>query len=992
MLTNARSLSPKILSLHTFFDEHKLDVALITESWLKDSKILNRDVIDLEFGSNRKIIYKNRPARKASARAVGGGVSIVYDKSRCSMRERKIVGNKFELVLAVGKIGKIKRPFAFFCMYLEPKMKAADLDELNELVCSEIVQLQASGDHLIFVGGDLNRKSIQRAIRDFPDIVQLNNEPTRGAHCLDVMFSNSSNATASMWPPLETELRIPSDHQCVLLKCSESQERNFTWVNKKVRKQTDKACRQFIDEIRGMDWNEVLPSSLPPDDLIAKFEDITGQMTDRLFPLVRVRCRSNEPEWITNGIRKLDHHKRRVYKREGKSTLWHTLQRKFDELLEESKEAYIDKQSQAGPKAYYRAIKHLSCNGKQSEWDVRDLFPGKTTKEAANETAAYFTRISDEFEALGPPRTVEVSQRSPLSLPEVERYMKLAKKPNSSVAGDILPRLMKMAHREMSVPARIIFNSVFNSGTWPARWKEETTVIIPKTQNPASLAECRNISCTAFLSKVLESVVLDDLRKELTPDDTQYGGLKQCSVNHLLTEMYESILAPLDEGNPAVIMGIDFEKAFNRLDHQECLKQLRELGASEASLGLVRSFLTGRTMRVKLGDTLSDNRCLSGGSPQGSILGCLLYCIATQQLGRNLMPGGPRRLPPAPTANDDPDRGNQAARQQAAEDEPSDAEPDAEDERGFGLLQLAVPGLREDNPLGVEVENGAWIAGDVPWGNGVTNLWDIVFFKYIDDTTTVEPVDKETAIRHLQASGPTEEVPAELTGAMLERLSQRAAEIGMIINAKKTQLVCVSADNGYKTGCTIRAGNEVIKAADAMKILGFTIGSSPGMHHQVEAVLTTFRKRFWSLFHLRRSGFKGAKLFRLYAVYVRPIIENNSVVYHSMLTRGQAGELERLQALVLRLCFGPGRSYAQLLADHSIQTLEARRVAAVRKFVHKAMRNPRFGPRWFKPRNEIENNLRRRKPYIEKKARTERYFNSPMLHFQRIANELHEYN
>lgn len=90
LLTNARSLSPKIESLQIDFTEHELDFALITKSWLKDGEVLDRDVVDLEYGTNLKIIYKNRPKKPTADRTVGGGVSIVYNKSRC--RKEKIVG------------------------------------------------------------------------------------------------------------------------------------------------------------------------------------------------------------------------------------------------------------------------------------------------------------------------------------------------------------------------------------------------------------------------------------------------------------------------------------------------------------------------------------------------------------------------------------------------------------------------------------------------------------------------------------------------------------------------------------------------------------------------------------------------------------------------------------------------------------------------------------------------------------------------------------
>ena len=201
LLTNARSLSPKILSLHSYFSEYKLDFALITESWLKDSQTLDRDVIDLEWGTDLKIIYKNRPRTPAGLRKVGGGVSVIYSKSRCSLRERKINGNNYELVLAVGRVGKLTRQVAIFCAYLEPRMKADELASFCELLSTEILKLKTAGNPLIFIGGDMNRKCIGPAIDDFPDICQINSEPTRKDACLDILYSNANDLSYSVQSP-----------------------------------------------------------------------------------------------------------------------------------------------------------------------------------------------------------------------------------------------------------------------------------------------------------------------------------------------------------------------------------------------------------------------------------------------------------------------------------------------------------------------------------------------------------------------------------------------------------------------------------------------------------------------------------------------------------------------------------------------------------------------------------------------------------------------
>ena len=449
LLTNARSLSPKINSLHTFFREHKLDFSLITESWLKDSALLDRDIIDLEWGTNLKIIYKNRPRTRAGLRKVGGGVSIIYDKSKCSLRERKIEGNKYELVLAVGKVGNIARQVAIFCVYLEPRMKAGEV------------------------------------------------------------------------------------------------------------------------------------------------------------------------------------------------------------------------------------------------------------------------KVGDEFP--------EAPTRQPLTPGEVAKRLKDAKKPNSQVRGDLLPRVMKKHHQLLVTPVTMIFNAVFKEGKWPDAWKEETTVVIPKVANPETLADCRNISCTPFLSKVLEGVLLDDLRGVIAPDPVQYGGIKGCSVDHLLVDLFDAVLEPMEAGASSVVLGIDYEKAFNCLDHRECLVQLQRLGASQMMINLTRFFLTNRLMRVMVGKLLSSPYILKGRSPQGSILGCFLYCITMQQLNLELVNGDAQRLhqqAPVPPEADGNTRGTA-----------SDGEPG-----GFGLM----PGDAEVTlNSSADSFRTAESAPDLDLEPG----WDldgealIALFKYVDDTT-----------------------------------------------------------------------------------------------------------------------------------------------------------------------------------------------------------------------------------------------------------------
>ena len=133
---NARSLAPKIRSLITCFDELDLHFSLINESWLKDGEKLEEDAQDLELGQNLKIFHRNRTLRRG--KTAGGGVAILYDKSRIAMSERKYNWGKTEAIMAVGKIAGISRKIVIISMYIPPQTRANKVLESLTLVRNAI--------------------------------------------------------------------------------------------------------------------------------------------------------------------------------------------------------------------------------------------------------------------------------------------------------------------------------------------------------------------------------------------------------------------------------------------------------------------------------------------------------------------------------------------------------------------------------------------------------------------------------------------------------------------------------------------------------------------------------------------------------------------------------------------------------------------------------------------------------------------------------------
>ena len=161
----------------------------------------------------------------------------------------------------------------------------------------------------------------------------------------------------------------------------------------------------------------------------------------------------------------------------------------------------------------------------------------------------------------------------------------------------------------------------------------ETVVVIPKVTSPEELGDLRLLSCTALFSKLMESYVLERMKKEVIIGSNQYGGQKKCSTQHYLVRMWNEVLESLEEPGYAVsVLAINFRKAFNSVRHDACIEALKNHGASPFTTEMAHAFLQGRKMRARIGGTLSEDLPICGGSPQGTLLGNFLLVVVTDRL------------------------------------------------------------------------------------------------------------------------------------------------------------------------------------------------------------------------------------------------------------------------------------------------------------------------------------------------------------------------
>ena len=112
----------------------------------------------------------------------------------------------------------------------------------------------------------------------------------------------------------------------------------------------------------------------------------------------------------------------------------------------------------------------------------------------------------------------------------------------------------------------------------------------------------RPISLLSIISKVFESTINKHLKNYLDTNllliDSQYGFRSSRSTADVLTVITDRISRTLDKGFDARAIALDISKAFDKVWHKGLLLKLSSYGVSGRILGIIKSFLSGRSLRV----------------------------------------------------------------------------------------------------------------------------------------------------------------------------------------------------------------------------------------------------------------------------------------------------------------------------------------------------------------------------------------------------------
>ena len=185
-----------------------------------------------------------------------------------------------------------------------------------------------------------------------------------------------------------------------------------------------------------------------------------------------------------------------------------------------------------------------------------------------------------------------------------------------------------------------LINECIERSYFPDLWKQANVIPLPKVHSPTDYRLLRCMSILPAFSKILEKILKAQINKFLNENNilpnkqSKFRGGYDCST--ALAEVTDNIFRALDGNKAAILIMLDYTKAFDMVNHTILLSVLNYIGFDISAVYLIKSFLSNRIQRVTIDGLASETENVTVGVPQGSILGLLLYSIYTLNFFRCL--------------------------------------------------------------------------------------------------------------------------------------------------------------------------------------------------------------------------------------------------------------------------------------------------------------------------------------------------------------------
>lgn len=647
MFWNSQSLRSKIPELSKFVNSNKIDVILISETWLNES---------VKIHLPNFICY--RKDRDSNSRNPHGGVCILIRK-----------GIKHSLVNSIRTLSIenvfIKIPFrnSFLLLGSIYSPPSVSIDNFK----SDFIKLFTTSFPTI-IAGDINAKhqywNNSKTDSKGRELLQLANhhlfeihipsEPTLipaigKPSTVDLAFSKNLHCISN----LLTVNDLSSDHLPVKFEVNSEFPSKFDKIFDFPKADWQKFRSIISEKLSAISEVNIQNSDNDSVDLkIKKFSDLVKNAANNSIPKKKPYFfRYPSSEQIDN-FKKYRNMYRTLYIKTNNPSFKscvNQLNRMIKNATETiNKNSWEDKISKMSHKdnSVFQLAKYFKNKKRSTPPMKKNDELVYSDKDKANLLAENFKKVHVEAASLRSPHDSKISDfisnfnSSEFSVNEddlfqeelVLRIISNLRTKKACGPDGISNILIKNLPNNAISFLTGIFNECLKLGYFPKAWKVARVVAIPKpNKDPTLASNYRPISLLNCVGKVFEALILTKLL-EYADDNSilinqQFGFRYGHSTVQQILRLIEEISFDFNKDISSGLVLLDIEKAFDSVWHAGLLYKMAKYKYPKILIKIVQSFLSDRTSYIQVNDEISFNYSTTAGVPQGAKLSPHLFNI-----------------------------------------------------------------------------------------------------------------------------------------------------------------------------------------------------------------------------------------------------------------------------------------------------------------------------------------------------------------------------
>ena len=219
----------------------------------------------------------------------------------------------------------------------------------------------------------------------------------------------------------------------------------------------------------------------------------------------------------------------------------------------------------------------------------------------------------------------------------------------------------------------------------------------------------------------------------------------------------------------------------------------------------------------------------------------------------------------------------------------------------------------------------------------------------------------------------------------LDKIANWTARKEMKLNTKKTKYMIFNPSKNFQFNTRLKLEGDNIEQVHETKLLGVIIRDDFSFKSNTEFITKKAYKRMIILKNLFHFNLPVSEMIEIYSLYIRSVVEQAAVVWHSSLTKGEQLDIERIQKVAMRIILKDQYiNYNHALKITGLPTLKTRRNNLCLKFAKNCVKNNMTSDMF--PKNNIVFNTRQHEEYNVPYAKTERLARSAIPYMARLLN------